>query len=470
MKRVIIAISLVFLFCATIATAADEESLRFGLFGNVFIYRQSPNPSHVILFISGDGGWNLGVVDMAKTLSSHDALVVGLDITHYLREIENSKEPCLYPAADFEMLSKFVQKSLQFPKYVTPILVGYSSGATLAYATLAQAPPNTFRGAISLGFCPDLSLSKPLCRGYGLEWRPGPKGKGFIFLPAKNLHTPWIALQGTIDQVCEPAATEAFAKQVNRGRIVLLPKVGHGFAVQRNWMPQFKEAFMDLVQKHDETGPQEVEDLKDLPLVELRSKNPRHDLFAVIVSGDGGWAAIDRDLGHSLAAKDISVVGLNSLQYFWKRRSPAEAGKDLERILNHYFSVWGHQKVILIGYSLGADVLPFMVNRLTPELSERVSLIALLGPDEQVAFEFHVRDWFGRSSSSDALLVLPEISRLGVRKVLCFCGEKETDSLCSKLGPQRAKRFVLPGAHHFDGKYSVIAETIIQETSGSSQP
>jgi len=470
MKRVIIAISLVFLFCATIATAADEESLRFGLFGNVFIYRQSPNPSHVILFISGDGGWNLGVVDMAKTLSSHDALVVGLDITHYLREIENSKEPCLYPAADFEMLSKFVQKSLQFPKYVTPILVGYSSGATLAYATLAQAPPNTFRGAISLGFCPDLSLSKPLCRGYGLEWRPGPKGKGFIFLPAKNLHTPWIALQGTIDQVCEPSATEAFAKQVNRGRIVLLPKVGHGFAVQRNWMPQFKEAFMDLVQKHDETGPQEVEDLKDLPLVELRSKNPRHDLFAVIVSGDGGWAAIDRDLGHSLAAKDISVVGLNSLQYFWKRRSPAEAGKDLEHILNHYFSVWGQQKVILIGYSLGADVLPFMVNRLTPEVSERVSLVALLGPDEQVAFEFHVRDWFGGSSSSDAFPVLPEVSRLGVRKILCFCGEKETDSLCSKLDPQRAKRFVLPGAHHFGGKYGVIAETIIQETSVSSQP
>jgi len=210
--------------------------------------------------------------------------------------------------------------------------------------------------------------------------------------------------------------------------------------------------------------------LKDLPLVEFRSNNPRHDLFAVIVSGDGGWAAIDRDLGHSLAAKDISVVGLNSLQYFWKRRSPAEAGKDLERILNHYFSVWGQQKVILIGYSLGADVLPFMVNRLTPEVSERVSLVALLGPDEQVAFEFHVRDWFGGSSSSDAFPVLPEVSRLGVRKILCFCGEKETDSLCSKLDPQRAKRFVLPGAHHFGGKYGVIAETIIQETSVSSQP
>jgi type IV secretory pathway VirJ component len=178
MKRFLTAIFLAVLFCATGVTAADEETLRFGRFGDVFIYRQSPHPSHVILFISGDGGWNLGVVDMAKTLCSHDALVLGIDITRYLRELTNSKEACLYPAADFEMLSKFVQKSLQFPKYVIPLLVGYSSGATLAYATLAQAPANTFRGGISLGFCPDLALTKPLCRP-GMEG--GAERKRFHF-------------------------------------------------------------------------------------------------------------------------------------------------------------------------------------------------------------------------------------------------------------------------------------------------
>ena len=469
MNRLATAIFLAIFFCAGGVTATAEESLRFGRFGNVFIYRQSPNPSHVVIFVSGDGGWNLGVVDMAKTLSYHDALVIGVDITRYLRELANSKESCLYPAGDFEMLSKFVQKSFQFPRYVTPVLVGYSSGATLVYGILAQAPPNTFRGAISLGFCPDLDLSNSLCRGYGLEWRPGPKGKGFIFLPAKTLDTPWIALQGTMDQVCDPAATEAFVKQVKGGKIVVLPKVGHGFAVQRNWMPQFKEVFMDLVQKRDKAGSQELEDLKDLPIIELQSKNPRADLFAVILSGDGGWAAIDRDLGHSLAEKDISVVGLNSLQYFWKRRSPDETGKDLERILTHYFSLWGQGKVMLIGYSLGADVLPFMVNRLTPEVSNRVSLVALLGPSDRVTFEFHLRDWLAESSSSDSLPVLPEVSRLGVRKILCFCGEKETGSLCSKMDPQRTRTFVLPGAHHFDGKYNSIAETIIKEMSESSQ-
>ena len=470
MKWLSKAIFLAVLICAETVIGADEQTLQFGPFGKVFLYRQSPLPSHVVLFVSGDGGWNLGVIDMAKTLSHLDALVVGIDITHYLRELSRSNEPCSYPAGDFEILSKFIQRSLEFPNYVTPILAGYSSGATLVYATLAQAPANTFRGAIGLGFCPDLALSKPLCHGYGLEWKSGEKGKGYIFLSAKTLQAPWVALQGTIDQVCSPETTEDFVKQVKGGKLVLLPKVGHGFAVQRNWMPQFKEAFLDLGTRRLETELEEPGGLKDLPILEIRARNPRPEAFAVILSGDGGWAGIDRDLGHSFAANDISVVGLNSLKYFWKRRSPEEAGKDLGIILSHYLSLWHQKEAILIGYSLGADVLPFMMNRVAPELRDRVPLVALLGPSEKVSFEFHVSDWLGGSSRADALPVLPELEKLRDKKILCFCGEKEADSLCHKLGPDVAETFVLPGAHHFGGKYGFIAEAIIKETLRLSKP
>jgi type IV secretory pathway VirJ component len=188
---------------------------------------------------------------MARDLSSLDALVVGVDITHYLKEIDKSNETCLYTAGDFEELSKFVQKKLDFPRYITPVLVGCSSGATPVYATLIQAPFNTFRGAISLGFFPDLLLTKPLCKGSGLEWRTGPKGKGYSFLPAKTLEVPWIAFQGTIDQICDARATEAYVKQVDKGKLVLLTKVGHGFSVPKNWMTQFRKAFTTLIAKED---------------------------------------------------------------------------------------------------------------------------------------------------------------------------------------------------------------------------
>ena len=130
----------------------------------------------------------------------------------------------------------------------------------------------------------------------------------------------------------------------------------------------------------------------------------------MIVSGDGGWASLDRDIGEALAAKGIPVVGLNSLRYFWRARTPDEAGRDLARILRHYLDAWKARDVVLVGYSLGAEVLPFMASRLPPDLRSRVRLVALLAPGRTASFEFHVSEWLrpvrGRSPTA------PEIERL----------------------------------------------------------
>jgi type IV secretory pathway VirJ component len=328
---------------------------------------------------------------------------------------------------------------------------------------LVQAPPNTFRGAISLGFCPDLSLTKPLCRGNGLEWKPGPKGRGYAFLPASNLQTPWIVFQGTIDQVCNAVDVENYVRHVREGEIVLLPKVGHGFAVQRNWMPQFRQAFKNLVKRYELNRSSFVDELKDLPLIEVLPKDPSRNLMAIILSGDGGWAGIDQDLGNGLVRRGVSVVGLNSLQYFWRRRTPDRAAKDLERILRHYLSGWDKEKAILIGYSLGADVLPFMVNRLPYEILKRVQGVVLLGPSDVVDFEFHLTDWLGVSAEKEGYPVLPEVEKLKRTRVLCFYGEEEKDSLCKKLDMDFGKIISLKGGHHFGGDYEAIAETILRE-------
>ena len=464
MNRLILGV-FILLSLPTHALSLPEEVASFGRFGKITLYRESQHPSQVVLFISGDGGWNKGGIDMAKSLASLDAVVVGINITHYLKELRVSSEKCSYPAADFEMLSKFIQKKLDFSNYMPPVLVGYSSGATLAYATLVQAPPNTFRGAISLGFCPDLPLTKPFCRGYGLEWKPGPRGIGYSFLPASNLQTPWIAFQGTIDQVCNATAVETYVKQVREGSIVLLPKVGHGFGVQRNWMPQFRRVFKTLIEKQETDHSSFANELKDLPLIEVLPKDPSGNLVAVILSGDGGWAGIDRDLGNTLAHQGISVVGLNSLQYFWTQRTPDGSARDLEGILRHYLDSWKKEKSIIIGYSMGADVLPFMVNRLPDTTLARIQGIALLGPSDTAEFEFHLTDWLGGHSAKKVYSVLPEVEKLKGMKVLCLYGEEERDSLCRTLDTGLGKIIPLKGGHHFAGGYEAIADTILKELS-----
>jgi type IV secretory pathway VirJ component len=452
-----------FLFLANLLSinpAAAEEKLVFGRFGEVTIYHPKGEVKNVTLFVSGDGGWNLGVIDMARSLADLDTLVVGINITHYLKELANSGEKCSYCAADFEELSHFVQKKLGLPRYLPPVLVGYSSGATLVYGVLVQAPTGTFRGAISLGFCPDLPLSHPLCKGEGLESEPGPKGKGFSFLPAPQLKSPWRAMQGTIDQVCDPAATEAFVTKTSQAKVFILPKVGHGYSVPRNWLPQFKQAFAEVV-KEAEPVAAVATPIADLPVHEVFAQGDGKTM-AVIITGDGGWAGLDRELAAALAAKGIPVVGLDSLQYFWTPRTPEGAARDLERLLEHYRATWHSERVILVGYSFGAEVLPFLVNRFTPAWRARIAQVDLLGPGPSSSFEFHLSDWLGGGTKGDARPVKPEVEKLGDLKVRCFYGREEKDSLCPELDPARVSLEPLGGSHHFGGNYGAIATRILE--------
>lgn len=235
------------LFSRAALLAADTPSLQFSYkrFGEVTVY-PTEKSRHLVLFISGDGGWNRGVVDMAKSLAGLDATVVGINIRRYERAIAAADDECTDAVSDYTGLAKAVEEKLGLTHQTPPILVGYSSGATLAYATLVQAKPHTFGGALTLGFCPDLDLKKPMCKGHGLTFTTLPKGKGYVFDASETLEDPFIVFQGDSDKVCDPEKTAAYTKKVRKAELVWLPSVGHGFSVERRWLPQFKDAFARL--------------------------------------------------------------------------------------------------------------------------------------------------------------------------------------------------------------------------------
>ncbi len=440
---------------------AHTENVKFGRFGTVTLYQKTAQPGRLVLFISGDGGWNEGVVDMAQALSSLNALVVGIDINTYLRHLELSKTKCLYPAADFESLSQYLQKKYHFDDYKPPILVGYSSGASLVYALLAQAPVNTFAGGISLGFSPNLTINKPLCRGSGLKIKKDKDKKSYDFLPM-GLSRPWTVLQGTIDKVCSPEITERFVRKVQTANLVILPKVGHGYSVPKNWMPQFKEAYLEMARGTDTSPRLKPTSLNDLPIVEVPSPDSHKDILGVMMSGDGGWASIDQGLSKTLAQNGIPVAGVNSLKYFWKRKTPEKAAVDLERIIRFYLLKWKKEKVLIVGYSLGADVLPFMVHRLPQDLKNRIELVTFLSPSHLVDFQFHLSYWLGGGDNKTDLKVLPEIEKLQGLPLLCFYGNDENDSICKSMPSTLAKVIAVDGGHHYDGNYELIANDVLK--------
>ena len=210
-------------------------------------------------------------------------------------------------------------------------------------------------------------------------------------------------------------------------------------------------------------GISSADELKDLPIVEVSGNSGEGQLFAVMISGDGGWASIDRDVSGVLASNGIPVVGLNSLKYFWKHRSPEECAADLSIIITHYMKLWKKEEVILIGFSFGADVLPFMATRIPYEQFRRVPLIVMLSPGEKADFEFHVMNWFSSVSDNDSRAILPELAELKGKKLLCFAGEEETESLCFRLEDKFGKRIIMPGGHHYNGQYEKIASIIMKE-------
>lgn len=442
--------------------AADQqETITVPTFGQVAIYSPPGVPDQVVLFVSGDGGWNLGVVSMAGRLRDLGALVVGIDIRAFVKSLERSKT-CAYPAGSLEQLSRAVQIRHKLPAYTRPILVGYSSGATLVYAAAAAAPPETFAGVLSLGFCPNVDLAAPLCQMHGLKATKKPKGIGYDLAPFPGLAIPWMVLQGDEDQVCAPDVTRAFAAATGSARVFSLPKVGHGFGVPRNWEPQFIDAYRAIISAHARHQEPHVSipAVSDLPLSEVptTASSPRDEL-AIILTGDGGWAELDKNVAAGLAAAGVSTVGWSSLRYYWTPRTADAAAADLARIITHYRDAWHKDHVLLVGYSFGADVLPFLVNRLPAPVRERISRVTLLGLSDTAAFEFHVADWIG-GTAGEEFPTVPEVERVSV-PVACVQGAGEDDSACRMLRPPRVHVVTIGQGHHFDGEYKRLVDVVL---------
>jgi type IV secretory pathway VirJ component len=198
-----------------------------------------------------------------------------------------------------------------------------------------------------------------------------------------------------------------------------------------------------------------------LPLVEVPAPAGHGDTCAVLLSGDGGWARLDQELAKAMAARGCPVAGLNSLRYFWTPRTPDSAARDLERICRHYLAAWKAQRLILVGYSFGADVLPFLVNRLPPDLRARIPLVALVGLGDSATFEFHLSGWLGWGPRGPEQPILPELRRIRGPRVLCVDGAQ--DPGLPDLDPGLAKRVLLPGSHHFGGDYPGVARVVLRE-------
>lgn len=396
------------------------EALDAGRLGRVSLFRPSgPKRGFVFLFSDADG-FGPELAQAARTLAAQGVVVVGVDLPAYLRGLAASDDGCHYVVAEIEALSQRLQRELGFEVYRSPLLAGTGAGATLAYAALAQSPAATVAGAVCVDRAPVLGTRVPLCPGAPSHAVEG----GFAYEPLAEL-------PGTLHDETRARGETPGARLL----AALAPRVTEPAAESR------------------------AASLANLPLVEVPAKQPG-ELFAVIYSGDGGWRDLDKTIAEILARRGVPVVGMDSLRYFWRAKTPDQVARDLAAILSVYRERWDTPRAVLIGYSFGAGVLPFAVNRLPAGERAAVVQLSLLGLEPTAAFEFHVEGWLG-GRADEGLDVLPELGRIDPALIQCVYGEEEEDTLCRSPALARAERIRTSGSHHFDGDYEGLALKIL---------
>ena len=199
--------------------------------------------------------------------------------------------------------------------------------------------------------------------------------------------------------------------------------------------------------------------VRGLPLTEVPTRRPG-DALAVFLTGDGGFAELDKQIAHVLADSGIAVVALDTRSYLWQRRTPDDVARDVARVARHYAAEWHRERIILAGYSHGADILPFATSRLPADVASRVSLLAFLGLGTGASFQFHFSDLLRDVHRPSDLPILPELGKLRGKPMLCIYGVEEDHSACRDADTTLIARHPLPGDHHFDRAYATIGGII----------
>ncbi|MBZ9936520.1 virulence factor family protein [Mesorhizobium sp. BR1-1-16] len=414
-----------------------------------------PVTGTVVLFADKDG-WTSDESSLATDLQKSGAIVVGVDTTAMYAGLEADKDDeCIYLVADIEDLSHQIQRALGTPNYHSPIIAGVGTAGTLALAIAAQTPDATFGHSVVVDPTLALPLKKPLCTDAPRQ----ATADGSIYGLA----------EGDLTNPVDVLYTSAAPKD---GRDHVTTLQGQGFAIKskdvtEGAFPALKSRLTRLLSpKPDTDNP-----LADLPLVELPAP-VQHSSMAIIFSGDGGWRDLDKSIGDAFQKEGVPTIGVDSLRYFWSRKTPQQTSADLARIIDYYTEKWGIDHVVLVGYSFGADVLPSAYRLLPPDEQSQVSEVSLLGLSDQVDYVISVGAFLG-TNSGDAE-TLPDIKAMKPSLIQCFYGEEEDDSLCPKLEGTGVELIKTTGGHHFDGDYDGLARRILdglnRRLSGAVEP
>ncbi len=186
-----------------------------------------------------------------------------------------------------------------------------------------------------------------------------------------------------------------------------------------------------------------------LPVITYPSSNPFSRRILFLFSGDGGWIDFEDQLATEFSKRGFFVVGFNSRSYFWEKKTPQQTTDDILLLVKKYTGTYKTNRIYLCGYSFGADVLPFIYNRLPAVVKNKVVALELLSPFATSDFMVHTSDLLNIADDNNPYKVQPEVETIDI-PIYCFYGEQETPKPLKDIKINNFTLDIVPGAHKYD--------------------
>jgi type IV secretory pathway VirJ component len=196
-----------------------------------------------------------------------------------------------------------------------------------------------------------------------------------------------------------------------------------------------------------------------LPLEEWNSAADKPLVF--YISGDGGYTSFSEGVCSTINKAGYQVFSLNSKSYFDDKKNPQQTTDDIVNYLNDKFNKRKDQQFILIGYSFGADIAPFVANLFPDSIKKKLVSLVLLSPSTSTDFETHVWDKLGLKKKRN-MDVVAEVNKLGAIKTTIILGNDDDDFPINNIKLKNYVHELLPGGHHYEGNTDEVATTMMK--------
>jgi len=177
------------------------------------------------------------------------------------------------------------------------------------------------------------------------------------------------------------------------------------------------------------------------------------DTAAVVLSGDGGWRNFAKEITDGFYSNEYNTLGIDMLRYCWSYKAPSQIVSD---IITQLDQLPPFNKLVICGYSFGANYIPFFYKELENKVAAELKFI-LLAPSAKIDFEIKlssvVFDIPGSVDVLDKLITMPMDNTLIITDDSKF-------SIHERLNTMRINNVKVSGGHHFKGHMQQVSKEI----------